>query len=258
MFAGGTVQASPVAALDPRARLSTIAILMLIVPFLHKGWQFLGLAAALTILSLLARVRLRAILRGVGALTVLIVMSFLLQLLLAPGEPLARWGPFKISSTGLRFGALLAGRLVLLAALSALLGALASPLELAGALEGLLGPLARLGLPIRRLALVIGVALRFVPELQREAGRIARAQAVRGAPISGSLSRRLRRLLAVLIPLLLGSLRRAERLAEALEARCYSEDRPRNSLKPTRLSPVDLLTMGAALMIGLLLLLLPL
>ena len=232
-------------------------ILMVVVLFLREWWQFLVMASVLLGLALLARLRLRSILRGIGALAMLIVLSFLLQAFLAPGEPLVRWGPFKISDLGLRVGSILVGRLLLLAILSALLGALTSPLELAAALEGLLRPLARLGLPIQRLALVIGVALRFIPELQREAGRIARAQAARGAPISGPLFQRLRRLLAILIPLLLNALWRAERLAEALEARCYSEDRPRSNLKPARLSPADLLALGAALTLGLLLLLLP-
>ena len=243
-------------ALDPRARLLMIAILMVVTLFSKRGGQFLGLAVILLGLILLARVRLGAVLRGIGALAVLIVMSFLLQLLLAPGEPLWRWGPLRLSDTGLRIGSILAARLILLAAFAALLGAVVSPLELARALEGLLRPLTRLGLPVRRLALVIGIALRFVPELQREAGKIAKAQAVRGAPITGSLPTRLRRLLAVLIPLVLGALRRAERLAEALQARCYSEDHPRTSLREDHLSPVDLLVPTAALALGLLLLLL--
>lgn len=252
MIAGGSIhRASWVAALDPRTRLSAIAFLMVAVPFLRREWQFLGLAATILVVTLLARVRLRVILRGIGALAVLIALSFILQLFLAPGESLARWGPFDISSTGLRIGAILAGRLILLAALSALLGALISPLELAGALERLLGPLARLGLPVRRLALIIGIALRFVPQLQQEARAIFKAQRARGISPSGSLWRRAKRLPAILIPLLLNSLRRAERLAEALEARCYSEERPRSSLRSSRLTKVDLLALGAALSLAL-------
>jgi len=257
MLSGGAVRpTSWVVALDPRARLATVAILMVVTLLLQRGGQFLVMALVLLGSILLARVRFGIILRGIGALALLILMTFLLQLLLAPGEPLAEWGPFRISAVGLRIGSILAARLILLATLSALLGALLSPLELAAAIEGLLRPLARLGLPVRRLALVIGIALRSVPELQREAGRIAKAQAARGAPISGSLQRRLRRLLAVFIPLFLGSLRRAERLAEALEARCYSENRPRSSLKQEHLSPLDLLAPGVVLALGLLLLLL--
>ena len=242
-------RASWVAALDPRTRLSAIAILMLVVPFLQEGQQFLMMALVILGLVLLSRAPPRSILRGIGALALLIVMSLLLQLLLAPGEPLVRWGPLRISSAGLRLGAILAGRLVLLAALSALLGALTSPLELAGAIEGLLQPSARLGFPVRRVALVLGIALRFVPELQQEAGRIFRAQKARGVSF-GPLWRRPQRLLAVLIPLLLGSLRRAERLAEALEARCYSEDHLRNRI-PTPLSKRDLLALGVALALAL-------
>ncbi len=258
MIAGGTLNcASWVVALHPRARLAGIGILMLATLFLRAGWQFLALSAALLILILLARVPLRVLLRGIGTLVTLILLSFLLQLLLAPGETLVEWGPFKISDMGLRMGSILAGRLILLAALSALLGAVASPLELAQGIEGILQPLARLGLPIRRVALVIGIALRFVPELQREAGNIARAQAARGAPIAGSLWRRGRRLLAVLVPLLLNSLRRAERLAEAMEARCYSENCPRSSLNSDHFSPRDWLAPGAALAAALLLLLPP-
>lgn len=234
----------------------TVMILMVAVPFLHRGWQFLAMAAVGLALALLARMRLRRVIRGVGALGLLILMTLLFQTLLAPGEPLARWGPFRISDTGLKVGSVLAARLVLLAALAALLGALTSPLELAAAIEGLLRPLSRPGLPVCRLALVIGIALRFIPELQREAARIAKAQAARGAPISGPLPTRLRRLLAVLIPLVLGALRRAERLAEALEARCYNENHPRSSLRPEHLSLADLLAPTAALAFGLLLLLL--
>jgi len=249
MLSGSAPQPSWATRLDPRARLLVIAILMVVALFARRGPQFLGLAAILLGLSLLARVRLGPVLRGLGALAVLILTTFLLQLLLAPGEPLVRWGPLRISSAGLRLGAILAGRLILLAALSALLGALTSPLELAGAIAGLLRPSARLGFPVRRVALVLGIALRFVPELQQEAGRIFRAQRARGSlPVPPW--RHPQRLLAVLIPLFLGTLRRAERLAEALEARCYREDYP-HSKTPAPLSRRDLLALGAALALAL-------
>jgi energy-coupling factor transport system permease protein len=256
MIAGGSANRVPgIAKLHPRARLAAIAILMLAALFLQAGWQFSFLVAILLALILIARVPWSAILRGIGALATLIMLSFFLQLLLAPGEPLVQWGPLAISKAGLRQGAVLAGRLILLAGLSALLAQVTSPLELTEAVEEFLRPLACLGLPARRVALIIGTALRFVPQLQREAEHIARAQAARGAPISGSLRRRGRRLLAILIPLLLDSLRRAERLAEAMEARCYSENRPRSSLNLKRFRASDWLAPGAALTVALLLLL---
>jgi len=189
-------------------KLSGILLLMAAVLALRSWWGYLLLS--LVVIALIIAWTRRAGWERVWRLVLpLVVMGVTFQLVFAPRG-------------GLYLGGLVAVRLLLLGMLSGLLGAVASPLELAEHLGRALRPLGRVGLPVGKLALVMGLALQLVPLLQREAQLILRAQRARGIVLEGPPWRRARRLVAVLLPLLLSSLRRAEELALALKARSAS------------------------------------
>ena len=192
-------------------KLSGILLLMAAVLALRSWWGYLllSLVVIALIIAWTRRAGWERVWRGAVLVLPLVVMGVTFQLVFAPRG-------------GLYLGGLVAVRLLLLGMLSGLLGAVASPLELAEHLGRALRPLGRVGLPVGKLALVMGLALQLVPLLQREAQLILRAQRARGIVLEGPPWRRARRLVAVLLPLLLSSLRRAEELALALKARSAS------------------------------------
>lgn len=241
---------SPIHALDPRAKVIAVVALMVSVFFLDRPLDYLVLTAFIALVVALARLRWRELSQGLYAVVLLMSISFLLQLAFTPGEPLAAWGPLTLTREGLRAGLALAVRLAYLATLSALLGFTTSSAALAEGLASLMRPLSALGLPTRRVALVIGVALRFVPTILEQGEQIVRAQRARGIDFSeGNPIRRAKRLLAVLIPLMAACLRRAEELAVAMDARGYELDAPRSRMNPLRLRWQD--GLGVALAVGL-------
>jgi len=221
--------------LDPRFKLACAAALMAAV-FLLDGWpDYALLAAAVVLATRMARLRWGELSQGLAAVSLLMAIGFFLQLAFTPGEVLARLGPVTLSRPGLYAGLALAGRLAFLATLSALLGFTTPSASLADGLDALLRPLQRLGVPTRRVTLVIGVGMRFVPTILEQGEGIVKAQKARGIDFSqGSLLKRAKRLLAVFIPLLRACLRRADDLAQAMDARGYRLDGPRSRWQPLR------------------------
>jgi energy-coupling factor transport system permease protein len=217
--------------LDPRTKIFAALVLALAVFFLDSLWDYLLFAGFILIAVMAGRIGFWPLVRAVQALTVLIALSALLQLFGAPGTPIWQWGPFKISDEGLRTGAMLSARLIFFGLISALLGVTTSALQLADGLEGLLLPLAKLRVPVRGLALMFSVSLRFVPLILDEADMLIKAMRARGIdPFEGSIAERARKIVGILVPLLRNTLLRAEEMAEAMAARCYDPDRPRTRL----------------------------
>ena len=144
-----------------------------------------------------------------------------------------------LSDEGLRRGAFFALRLTALVLLASLLTLTTSPLDLADGLERLLGPARRVGVPVHDLAMTLTIALRFVPTLADEAERLRRAQLSRGADIERGITRRIRGMTSLLVPLFLSAFRRADRLAMAMEARCYRGEEGRSHFSRMRFGTAD-------------------
>ncbi len=217
--------------LDPRTKIFAAIALGITTFFLETLEHYLLFAVYLLLGVRLGEIGLWPLVRAVQALTLLILLSALLQLFGAPGTPIWEWGFLKISDEGLRVALSLSLRLIYLGLLSALLGVTTSALQLADGLEGVLAPLARLRIPVRGLALMFTVSLRFVPLILDEADAILKAMQARGIdPLEGSIAERARKLVALLVPLLRNTLMRAEALAEAMAARCYDPNAPRTRL----------------------------
>ena len=156
-----------------------------------------------------------------------------------------------ITREGLDNGLLMGFRFLLLIVITALLTLTTSPIKFTVGLERLLRPLRRVGLPVSEMALMMSIALRFIPTMTEEADQIMKAQEARGAVFkSGELKNRLRALLALVIPLLIGSFQRAEELAVAMEARGFHGVEGRSSMQELRAGPLEHLAWIVALMVG--------
>lgn len=166
--------------------------------------------------------------RGIRPVLLLMALALAVQLFFHGGEELARWGPVALYREGLKEGALIAARLMLLVLSGMLLAYSTPPVLLADAIGRLLSPLAALRLPVHELALMMTIALRFIPTLANDFERVIRAQAARGGAAGrGGLLRRWRQVFPVLVPLLVMSFRHADELALAMEARCWRGGRGR-------------------------------
>ena len=237
--------------LDPRIKIFAAFVLAIAVFFLQSLWDYLVFAGFLALAVWAGRIGFWPVVRAVQALTVLILLSALLQLFGAPGNPIWQWGPLKISDEGLRVGAMLSARLIYFGLISAILGVTTSALQLADGVEGILLPLAKLRVPVRGLALMFSVSLRFVPLILDEADMIIKAMRARGIdPFEGSLTERARKIVGILVPLLRNTLLRAEALAEAMAARCYDPDRPRTRLYQPRVTWRDGVAIGSVTLLG--------
>ena len=225
---------SPLHRLDPRVKVVAVTVLAVAL-FLRADWAALAVFGGFALAAvLLSGVPARWFWRGLKPLLWLLGLTFVIQVLFAPGEAFFSFGPFHLTWEGLERAAFLSVRLIILVVTGALLTLTTPPVALTDALAWLTRPLRRLRVPTEELALMVTIALRFIPTLLMELDTIMRAQRARGAEFArGGLATRARALVPVLVPLFVVSFRRADDLALAMEARCY-----RPGLTRTRLHPM--------------------
>lgn len=233
--------ASAVHALDPRTKLVT-ALAFAVVLFAAQGWVGVGLlTAGLAAVLALARVPANYLWRSLRPLLFLLVFTFVVQALNYPGEPLAAWGPFALTREGIDRGGFLVTRLGLLLVSSAALTLTTPPVALTDGIEWLLRPLRRVGVPSHEIALMMTIALRFIPTLLRELDDLIKAQRARGVNLTARDPRRLvSALLPLVVPLFVISFRRADDLAVAMTSRCYRGDVGRSRYRELRAGRLDL------------------
>lgn len=238
--------------LDPAAKIGLVAtytVALFIVGGLPGLLVMAGLVAAITAVS---NVPARAVLRGLRAVGILVLFTLVLNSFAwQPAEALVRIGPLGIEAGGLMDGIFFAARIMLLVTGTSLLTLTTSPVELAGGIERSLAPLKLVRVPVGELAMTLTIALRFIPTTAEEAERIITAQQARGASFdTGGPIARARAYVPVLVPLFFQLFRRADSLATAMEARCYTGGEARTRLNPQRMRPVDwsaLLLAGSAM-----------
>ena len=249
---------SLLARLDPRAKLVTFLLAMFTAFAISTPIQ-LVLALVVTIgLFAAARAPLRSIMKSVKGFLILMLLLALFNLLVTrTGHKLAAWGPLVLTTGGIWVAVLYACRFMLIIFLGALLVETTTPTQMTDACESLLSPLSRLGIHTNEIALVLSLALRFIPTLGREVQAIVEAQAARGGSIeSGSLSQRLHAAIAITVPVFAGALRHADNLSRALDARCYEgSSQQRTHYRLLRLGRMDILfiTLMALYLLALLL-----
>lgn len=233
--------------MDPRIKL-VLTFGYIIAIFIPQNWAGLALAIAVLAISLLlSRLPLKLFVKGLKPILLIITITSLLNIFyIQKGTLLVEWGFFHIYTGGLVTAAFIALRIICLVIGSSLLTYTTTPTDLTDALERLLGPLKVLHVPVHELAMMMTIALRFIPTLVEETDKIMSAQKARGADMdSGGLIHRIKALLPVLVPLFVSSFRRAYELATAMECRCYRGGAGRTRMKQLHMAAGD----GVALLL---------
>ena len=227
--------------LDPRTKLLFL-IVYIAALFTAQGWVSYGLIFAFLAVSVaVSKIPVRAILHGLKPLVMILIFTGILNLLFTGGETvLVQFWRITITLEGLERAIYMMARILMLIAGTFLLTYTTSPIALTDGLESLLSPLKKLRLPVHELAMMMCIALRFIPTLIEETDKIISAQKARGADFeSGSLFRRVRALVPILVPLFISAFRRADELATAMECRCYQGGDGRTKMKLLRFKRWD-------------------
>lgn len=232
---------SPLHTLDPRAKILAVALLVLGLFLVDSIAGFLAVAAAVAALVAVGRIPPLTFLRLLRPVLFIVVLTAIFQILFSrEGKTLFEWGIFEVHAGGVETGLVLAMRILLLVSAANLLTATTAPVALADGIEDLLSPLKRIRFPAHEMAMMMTIALRFIPTLYEEAQKIMKAQAARGADYGdGGLIHRARAMVPVLVPLTIGAFRRADELAEAMESRGYRGGEGRTRYRELRFRPRD-------------------
>ena len=219
--------------LDPRMKM-LLTIALIIIVFINK--RFIGFALLMLFViwcAVSTKIGIKYMFKGLKPLFVIIALTFLLNLfLMKEGEVLVKLWVIEITSGGLKTALFMAVRIILLVLCSQLLTFTTSPISLTDGMESLMHPLAKIGFPAHEISMMMSIALRFIPTLMEEAGKIKRAQMARGADFeSGKLLQRAKAMVPLLVPLFVSAFRRADELAMAMDARCYRGAEGRTRMK---------------------------
>ena len=246
-FPGDTV----VHRLDPRTKL-LLVIVYIVALFLCKWFVSYAVALAFLVTAIaLSRIRLKALFKGLKPLIIIIIFTALLNLFYSEGRVLVEFWIFKITYEGIKNAFFLVLRIMMLVMGTFLLTYTTSPIALTDGLESLLSPLKKIRFPVHELAMMMSIALRFIPTLIEETDKIISAQKARGADFeTGNIFRRAKALIPILVPLFVSAFRRADDLATAMECRCYHGGKGRTKLKQLHYRSRDII----ALLLGALLL----
>lgn len=234
--------------LDPRTKLIFtviyIAALFTCKDFVSYALVFIFLAIVIYI----SRIGLKAIFRGMKPLLIIIVLSAVLNLFFTQGEPIAEFWIFKITADGIKRSVFMILRIFMLIAGTFLLTYTTSPMSLTDGLELLLNPLKKIKVPVHEFAMMMSIALRFIPTLIEETDKIMNAQKARGADFdTGNILQKARAMLPLLIPLFISAFRRADELATAMESRCYHGGEGRTRMKRLVMVRRDYLALAVGL-----------
>ena len=231
--------------LDPRFKIVITAIFIV---SLFCAENFLGLFIScifMLISFLISQIPLKLMLKSIKPIIPIIIFTTVLNLFFLDGVTLFKIGFIKITYEGLRTSGFMIVRIIALIMGTSLLTYTTSPITLTDAIERLMSPLAKLHLPVHELAMMMTIALRFIPTLIEETDKIMSAQKARGADMeSGSLLQRAKALTPILIPLFVSAFRRAEELALAMECRCYHGGDGRTRLKELKSTAADYTALG--------------
>ena len=235
-FPGDTV----IHRLDPRTKLIGL-VCYIVALFLAKSWvSYAVMLAVLITLSALAHIRAKTLLSGLKPLIFIVVFTGVINLFYGSGEPLVQFWFLKITANGIRTAVFMVLRIMLLVCGTFLLTYTTSPLQLTDGLEKLFSPLKVIRFPAHELAMMMSIALRFIPTLIEETDKIMSAQRARGANFdTGKLTERAKALVPLLVPLFVSAFRRADELATAMECRCYHAGAGRTRMKELHFAPRD-------------------
>ena len=226
--------------MDPRFK---IIASMVFIGTLFAVKTFIGYAVVMSFLVgviLVSKVPFQYILRGLKPVLMIILFAFGINIFFTPGNVIWSFGILAVTYEGIRMALFMGLRLILLIIGTSLLTLTTSPIELTDGIEACLNPFKRFGMPAHELAMMMTIALRFIPTLLNETDKIMKAQMARGADFeSGNLASRAKSLIPLLIPLFISAFRRADELAMAMEARCYRGGVNRTRMKQLKYTKID-------------------
>lgn len=231
--------------LDPRTKILGIMIFMIALFTVNSLLGYASMAVFTGLVVILSGIPFKYLLKGLKPVLIIVIFTVTLHLFLTPGTPIFKWGILKITMEGVRQGAFMGLRLIFLVFMTSLLTLTTSPISLTDGLEYLLNPGRKIGLPAHELAMMMSIALRFIPTLLEETEKIMKAQMARGADFeSGNLWRRAKNMVPLLVPLFVSAFRRADDLAMAMEARCYRGGTGRTRMKELNMYTRDYVTLA--------------
>jgi energy-coupling factor transport system permease protein len=234
--------------LDPRSKIlsTTLLIVLLFLVNGFVGYALVALAIALVVRA--AQIPVKYVLRGLRPLLVILVLTIGLHLFMTEGRVIFQIWFLKVTWEGLFRGLMMGTRLILLIIGTSILTLTTSPIQLTDGIESLLKPGKKMGIPAHELAMMMTIALRFIPTLLEETEKIMKAQMARGADFqSGGIMHRAKSLVPLLVPLFVNAFRRADDLAIAMEARGYRGGEGRTKFRELKFQTVDGVALGVAL-----------
>jgi energy-coupling factor transport system permease protein len=238
---------SPIHKLDPRTKIIIAVVFIACVFVANNPASFLMLTISTIVLIAVSRISFKVILKSIKPIVFIVLFTSLLNIFMTKGEgePLVSFWVINIYTEGIVRAVMMAFRvIILIVGSSVLLTYTTSPISLTDGLESLLSPLKKIKVPVHSFAMMMSIALRFIPTLIEETEKIMNAQKSRGADFtSGSLIKRAKALIPLLVPLFVSSFKRAEELATAMECRCYRGDKNRTKLVKLEYKGRDIVNM---------------
>lgn len=220
--------------LDPRVKF--IGTMVYIVSlFIFKSWGYVLGASALAGIIVLSKVPFKFMVKGLKAILFLLIFTMLCNAIFTPGEVVFQVWIIKVTKEGLFLAGRMGIRLTFLIMGSSVMTLTTTPNQLTDALESLMRPLNKIRVPVHEIAMMMSIALRFIPILLEETDKIMKAQIARGADFeTGNLIKKVKNMVPLLVPLFISAFRRANDLALAMEARCYHGGEGRTQMKPLK------------------------
>lgn len=231
--------------LDPRTKIILLFVYIIALFSVSSPISYAALAAFTAAVVFMSKIPFKFILKGMKPILFILIFTMLLNLFVTPGTVIASvqilpfWTP-EITKEGIYAAAVMFLRLIFLVVTSSLLTLTTSPMSLTDGVEKLLSPLEKIKVPAHEIAMMMTIAIRFIPTLAEEADKIMKAQTARGADFeSGNVIKRTKALLPLLVPLFVSSFRRADDLAIAMDARCYRGGKGRTRMKEIKMKRND-------------------
>lgn len=226
--------------LDPRTKLIAVITFIVCLFVASSFWGYLLAFLFLTWCVLTSKISPKMILKSLKPLIILLIFTGALNMLYTPGETLFSFWIFNVTREGVYSAAFMVARIVLLISSTSMLTYTTSPIALTDGLESLLSPLKKIKVPVHEFAMMMTIALRFIPTLIEETDKIMSAQKARGADFeTGNLISRAKALIPILVPLFVSAFRRADELATAMECRLYHGDSGRTRLNTLTMAAID-------------------
>lgn len=228
--------------LDPRVKLFATLVYIITIFIARTFVQYALITLLVFMVIRLSKVPFRFMVKGIKPILFVIIFAFLMNIFFTRGTPIFSVWRISIAREGIEMACLMAARLILLIIGTSLLTLTSSPIRLTDGLEKAFSPLKKIGFPAHELAMMMTIALRFIPTLLEETDKIMKAQQARGADFeSGNIFRRAKSLIPLLVPLFIAAFKRADELANAMEARGYRGGEGRTKLNPLRYQRRDYL-----------------